>query len=162
MWNEITGTQIALLLDVQKAWIREVHEARLGWKLGNVVKRSLHILLGPAVGAETFICEHCGRAVPAVAPGARRRSHCPHCLWSLHVQTQPERTDCSGPMEPVAVSTESGGTWSLVHRCRRCATTHVHPIAVDDNGAALLTIAGKAANPAGVGEAGVSAVSHRV
>jgi hypothetical protein len=41
----------------------------------------------------------------------------------------------------VAVSTEPGGAWSLVHRCRRCATTHVHAIAVDDNGAALLRIA---------------------
>ena len=137
MWNEFAGCQFALLLDVQKAWVQEMVKLRSRWKLGRIVTRSLNVLLGPAARTETFTCEHCRREVPAVAPGTRPRSHCPHCLWSLHV----EPADCKGEMEPVAVSTQPGGAWSLVHRCRRCATTHVHSIAVDDNGAALLTIA---------------------
>lgn len=150
MWNEIAGCQLALLLDVQKAWVKEMVELRSRWNLGRIVTKSLNILLGPAARTETFTCEHCHREVPALAPGTRPRSHCPHCLWSLHVEPgQPNHsTDCKGQMEPVAVSTQPGGAWSLVHRCRRCATTHVHSIAVDDNGAALLTIATRRATQA--------------
>jgi hypothetical protein len=147
MWNEIAGCQIALLLDVQQAWLQEMVKLRPRWKLGRIVTRSLNILLGPTARKETFTCEHCGREVPAVAPGTRPRSHCPHCLWSLHVEPAAANkvASCKGQMEPVAVSTEPGGAWSLVHRCRRCATTHVHSIAVDDNGAALLTIGSRPA-----------------
>jgi hypothetical protein len=147
MWNEIAGCQIALLLDVQQAWLQEMMKLRSRWKLGRIVTRSLNILLGPVARSQTFTCEHCGREVPAVAPGTRPRSHCPHCLWSLHVEpaTANKPVACKGQMEPVAVSTEPGGAWSLVHRCRRCATTHVHAIAVDDNGAALLTIGSRLA-----------------
>ena len=91
---------------------------------------------------DTFVCKHCGQRVSAVAPGARRRSHCPHCLWSLHVEAHPAgaKTDCRGAMEPVGVSLQPGGEWSLVHRCRQCEATLVHSVAVDDNGAELLSV----------------------
>jgi len=89
---------------------------------------------------ETFVCKHCGKPVSAVAPGARLRSHCPHCLWSLHVDADAADPShrCGGTMEPIGVSLQAGGAWSIVHRCRRCHATFVHSAAVDDNGAALL------------------------
>jgi hypothetical protein len=99
-------------------------------------------LLGPAPRTETFTCKHCGREASAVAPGARHRSHCPHCLWSVHVEAEiadPQK-GCRGTMEPVGVSLQPGGAWSVVHRCRWCQATFVHSAAVDDNGAALLLI----------------------
>jgi hypothetical protein len=91
---------------------------------------------------ETFVCVHCGQRVSAVAPGARERSHCPHCLWGLHIDahTAGQTADCGGQMEPTALSTPVTGAWSLVHRCRQCDAMLVHAVAVDDDGAALLSI----------------------
>lgn len=150
MLSEITGAQLGLLLEVQKAWVREMAQIRMGWRLRRIVKQVLNIKPGQRVLENTFICEYCRRRVPAVAPGARPRSHCPHCLWSLHVQHEPASrgTTCRGLMEPVEVSTQSSGAWSLVHHCRQCHATQVNSIAVDDNGAALLTIAARRAKAA--------------
>ena len=107
MWNEIAGCQIALLLDVQQAWLQEMMKLRSRWKLGRIVTRSLNILLGPVARKETFTCEHCGREVPAVAPGTRRaataRTACGACTWRPAQTTAPPT--CKGQMEPVAVST---------------------------------------------------------
>lgn len=143
MWTEIAGGQLALLYDVQRAWVKETLERSLRWKLGRIVKKSLNIMPGRRVPEETFVCGHCGQRVPAVAPGARSRSHCPHCLWSLHTPAGAGETPaaCNGAMEPVGVAVQSGGEWSVVHRCRRCNITQVHAVTVDDNGAALLTVA---------------------
>jgi len=142
MWNEFTGAQTRLLFEVYKAWVREVIESYSRWKSGATVKRSTQTLPGPPPRAETFVCKHCKRPVSVVAPGARLRSHCPHCLWSLHIEAHPAspRRRCGGTMEPVGVSLRTGGVWSIVHRCRRCQATFVHSAAVDDDGAALLMI----------------------
>lgn len=150
MWHEITGAQLGLLLEVQRAWVREMLEIRSSWRLGKLVKQMLYIKPGPRVPENTFLCEHCKRLVPAVAPGARPRSHCPHCLWSLHVRTDSadRHADCCGLMEPVGVSTQAGGAWSLLHHCRQCDTTQANAVAVDDNGSVLLTVATRRPQPA--------------
>lgn len=111
------------------------------------MKQELYIMSGPFAPKTTFICGHCKKRVPAVAPGARPRSHCPHCLWSLHVQDDKAESagQCQGQMEPVGVSTQAGGEWSLVHHCRQCHVTQVNTIAVDDNAAALLAIGSRRA-----------------
>ena len=140
MWNEIASAQTGLLFEVYKAWVREMIECYSRWKSGRIVKQRTQTLLGPVPRTETFVCEHCKRPVSAVAPGARLRSHCPHCLWSLHVDAEAagRQHRCGGTMEPIGVSLQPGGAWSVVHRCRRCHKTFVHSAAVDDNGAALL------------------------
>lgn len=91
---------------------------------------------------KTFTCAHCQQVVAEVAPGARPRSHCPHCLWSLHVahMDMSSGTACRGAMEPVGLLTQAGGEWSLVHLCRQCGATQTHSIAVDDDATALLTV----------------------
>jgi ribosome biogenesis GTPase / thiamine phosphate phosphatase len=123
--------------------MREMVEIRSRWRLREVVKQVLDNTPGRSVSEKSFICGHCKRPVPAVAPGARPRSHCPHCLWSLHVESDEieSASQCRGQMEPVGVSTQAGGEWSLVHHCRQCHATQVNTIAVDDNATALLQVA---------------------
>jgi len=61
------------------------------------------------------------------------RNHCPTCLWSRHVDELPgdRRSECGGPMRPVAVRHRSAKGFQLVHRCGRCGTTSVNRVAVD-------------------------------
>ena len=90
-----------------------------------------------------FLCTHCHRAIPATAPGTAHRNHCPHCLWSLHVdlQTGDRRSACRGPMEPVAIGIQPNGEWSILHRCQRCGMIRMKRIAGDDNDVLLVSMA---------------------
>ena len=102
-------------------------------------KRSLRA----APSCEAFICDHCGLAVSGLAPGTEHRNHCPHCLWSMHVDIQPgdRRCGCRGPMEPLAIWVKPGGEWAIIHRCRRCAAMRANRIAGDDSELVLISLA---------------------
>lgn len=86
-----------------------------------------------------FACCHCGRAVNPAAPGTRHRNHCPHCLWSQHLDHRPgdRRCVCRGPMAPIAVWTRDDGEVALVHRCTRCGVLGSNRLAGDDDPVAL-------------------------
>jgi len=90
-----------------------------------------------------FICEHCRQAVPSGAPGTAHRNHCPHCLWSLHVDLRSgdRRCGCRGEMEPIAVWVRRGGEWAIVHRCTRCGAIRTNRIAGDDSAVVLMSLA---------------------
>lgn len=91
---------------------------------------------GSTFGGESpFRCCHCGSTVEADAPGTRHRNHCPHCLWSLHLDLLPgdRRCFCHGAMAPIAFWIRDGGEGALVHRCMRCGTLGSNRIAGDDN-----------------------------
>ena len=92
---------------------------------------------------DAFRCRNCGLDIPAEAPGTAHRNHCPSCLWSRHVDHVPgdRAADCGAAMEPVAVSSRSGGEWALVHACRGCRTVHLNRVAGDDNALALMRLA---------------------
>ena len=89
-----------------------------------------------------FLCTHCDRAIPGTAPGTAHRNHCPHCLWSLHVdlRTGDRRSACRGPMEPVAIHTRPDGEWAILHRCQRCGFIRMNRIAGDDIGLLLVSL----------------------
>ena len=98
----------------------------------------------PARGPDrAFLCEHCQQTVAGAAPGTQHRNHCPHCLWSLHVDRRPgdRRCGCRGRMEPIAVWVRGGGEWAIVHLCKRCGAIRVNRIAGDDNEVALISLA---------------------
>ena len=99
----------------------------------------------PAAGESSpaFLCAHCHNTVPGSAPGTVHRNHCPHCLWSLHVdlKTGDRRSACRGSMEPVAVGIQANGEWSIVHRCARCGMVRMNRIAGDDNEVLLVSMA---------------------
>lgn len=91
----------------------------------------------------SFRCGHCGITVPRGAPGTKHRNHCPVCLWSRHLDTEPgdRSADCGGDMEPLAIAARRDGEWTLVHKCRRCAVLSRNRIAGDDDPVALMSLA---------------------
>jgi len=90
-----------------------------------------------------FRCAHCSAGVPGSAPGTDHRNHCPHCLWSKHVDEVigDRRSACHQPMEPISIATRGDGEWSIVHRCTGCGTLRVNRVAGDDREGALLALA---------------------
>jgi hypothetical protein len=94
---------------------------------------------------EGFTCNHCHKHVSSYAPGTKHRNHCPWCLWSQHVAVSHIQDDrqsqCQGLMEPIAISTQKDGEWSLVHRCVKCGLIRTNRIAGDDDETLLLCLA---------------------
>lgn len=66
---------------------------------------------------EDFVCDNCGAKVK----GNGFTNHCPHCLWSKHVDTSPgdRASKCKGLMKPIRVEKE-GEKYIIVHRCIKC------------------------------------------
>jgi len=94
--------------------------------------------------ARTFECGHCGVAVSLDAPGTSHRNHCPSCLWSRHLDRNvpgDRKADCSGGMEPIAVTVRGEGRWVLVHRCTNCGRLRLNKTAGDDNVMLLMRLA---------------------
>ena len=92
---------------------------------------------------DAFTCKACGRLVTPENAGSRHRNHCPNCLSSLHLDTEPgdRAAGCGGIMEPVAVWVRRGGEWAVIHRCRRCGALRSNRVAADDNPMKLMSIA---------------------
>lgn len=91
----------------------------------------------------TYTCIHCKRSVSTNSYGTKHRNHCPHCLWSRHVDDEPgdRRCPCRAPMEPVALEVRRDSEWAIVHRCTGCGTLKTNRIAGDDHELALLALA---------------------
>jgi hypothetical protein len=99
--------------------------------------------------SDEFKCAYCGRMVDKQAYGTRHRNHCPHCLWSKHVDDRPgdRASDCGGKMEPISIAVREED-WVIIHRCQSCGQLHLNRIAGDDNAALLISIAARPlANP---------------
>ncbi len=66
---------------------------------------------------EDFNCAHCG----AVVRGNGYTNHCPHCLWSCHVDNNPgdRLATCGGMMRPISVETD-GVKFIITHQCEKC------------------------------------------
>jgi hypothetical protein len=66
---------------------------------------------------EDFICEHCGGQVV----GNGFTNHCPHCLWSKHVDIDPgdRAASCGGLMEPALIEAVQEG-YVITHQCAKC------------------------------------------
>lgn len=87
---------------------------------------------------EDFTCIRCGREVK----GDGYTNHCPHCLYSLHVDVHPgdRASACGGVMKPVAVSAAKGD-YVILHRCTICGYEKPNRRAPNDDFSALLTLA---------------------
>ncbi len=86
---------------------------------------------------EDFTCEQCGFFVH----GSGYTNHCPHCLWSKHVDVNPgdRQATCHGLMEPVGVDFKSG-KYVIIHRCVSCGFKKRNKMAKDDNFDAILKL----------------------
>lgn len=69
---------------------------------------------------ENFNCAHCGAAVF----GNGYTNHCPHCLWSRHVDNNPgdRAATCGGMMRPISVATDAD-KYIITHKCEICGKT---------------------------------------
>ncbi len=69
---------------------------------------------------EDFTCENCKQKVE----GNGYTNHCPHCLWSKHVDINPgdRAEECQGLMEPIHVEFKKG-EYVLTHKCVECGVT---------------------------------------
>ncbi|HXH23529.1 MAG TPA: RNHCP domain-containing protein [Dehalococcoidia bacterium] len=101
------------------------------------------IRLPPGASSGGFDCVQCGRFVPLAAPGTANRNHCPHCLWSLHLDGPDgrRRSSCRSPMEPIAVWVKRNGEWAVIHRCTSCGAMTANRVAGDDAELALMSLA---------------------
>jgi len=80
----------------------------------------------------SFVCLHCLACVPACTNGGYR-NHCPHCLWSLHVDDRPgdRSSSCRAPMRPVGLTQPRGKGLAVVHHCTGCGSRRVNRLAAD-------------------------------
>lgn len=87
---------------------------------------------------EDFVCAHCGSEVR----GDGFTNHCPHCLWSKHVDENPgdRRCLCTGLMEPIGIEIERG-VHNIMHKCVQCGVQKRNQAHERDSFEKLLEIA---------------------
>jgi len=81
---------------------------------------------------EEFVCENCGQNVEKLNYTAR--DHCPHCLYSKHVDILPgdRSNECKGLLEPIGIE-KFKDTYKIVYKCNKCNELHRNIMANDDN-----------------------------
>lgn len=80
---------------------------------------------------EEYSCGNCGESVI----GGRYNNHCPHCLWSKHLDEKipgDRASECKALMEPVGV-VQKGGAWRIIHHCTVCNKYGVVDSVPEDN-----------------------------
>ena len=92
-----------------------------------------------------FRCQNCSKDIKInLQMGTKNRNHCPHCLFSLHVDEKPgdRSSRCYKLMEPIGLTfkkegydkygKEKIGELMLIHECQRCKKISINRIAADD------------------------------
>lgn len=87
---------------------------------------------------EDFVCENCDKEVH----GNGYTNHCPHCLFSKHMDINPgdRLSPCQGLMKPVSITNEKG-EYHIIHRCILCGFEKNNKAAPEDNFDLLIKIA---------------------
>ena len=96
---------------------------------------------------EGFFCDNCHQQTEPIKFGGSYRNHCPFCLYSKHVDGKvpgDRGQPCHGLMEPIGVTTKSGGEFSLIHKCIKCGFQRLNRIAGDDDTDLITKISGLA------------------
>jgi len=89
---------------------------------------------------ENFVCENCHQEII----GNGYTNHCPHCLWSKHVDVNPgDRLSlCQGLMEPINIELKQGN-YFILHRCLKCGYEKINKTAEDDDFETILALVKK-------------------
>lgn len=79
---------------------------------------------------EDFTCKACGKKIK----GTGYTDHCPHCLFSQHVDIFPgdRKAACGGLMEPIGL-TKRKGKEQILYRCQQCGYQRFNKVAPEDN-----------------------------
>ncbi|WP_026909339.1 RNHCP domain-containing protein [Paucisalibacillus globulus] len=69
----------------------------------------------------SFICENCSNYVMPLTNGSYR-NHCPHCLYSKHLDDKPgdRSSSCGGLMKPIDISYHAKKGYQIIHQCLKC------------------------------------------
>ncbi|MBR6137796.1 MAG: RNHCP domain-containing protein [Bacilli bacterium] len=88
---------------------------------------------------EGFICESCGKEVEPL--GYTSRDHCPHCLYSKHVDINPgdRENNCKGLLKPIGIE-KYKDTYKIIYKCEKCKQEHKNIIAKDDDMESIINI----------------------
>ena len=81
---------------------------------------------------EEVICENCNKLVNKL--GYTSRDHCPHCLYSKHVDINPgdRLNECKGLLKPIQIE-KFKNTYKIIYKCTKCNILHKNIMANDDN-----------------------------
>ena len=81
---------------------------------------------------EPFICENCGQHITKLNYTAR--DHCPHCLFSKHVDVMPgdRQNHCQGLLKPIGLE-KFKNSYKIIYKCVKCNELHKNIVAIDDN-----------------------------
>lgn len=81
---------------------------------------------------EEFICENCQQKVEKLNYTAR--DHCPHCLYSKHVDINPgdRQNSCCGLLKPISIE-KFKNTYKIIYKCQKCNQLHKNIMANDDD-----------------------------
>lgn len=79
---------------------------------------------------EGFVCDHCGKKVPP--NGVTSRDHCPHCLYSRHVDLYPgdRRNPCGGALVPLSALPHPKKGFVIRYKCAKCGETVMNKAAL--------------------------------
>ena len=93
---------------------------------------------------EDFACERCGFFVR----GNGYTNHCPHCLWSKHVDINPgdRLQTCLGLMEPIGIEIKAG-EYVIIHRCTKCGFRKKNKSAEEDDFNVILKLSSRPIKP---------------
>ena len=91
---------------------------------------------------EEFICLNCGKNVNKLEYSSR--DHCPHCLYSLHVDINPgdRQNTCKGLLKPIDIE-KFKDTYKIIYKCERCHQLHKNIMAKDDDYEEILKLSKK-------------------
>jgi len=91
---------------------------------------------------ESFICENCNKKVNKLNYSAR--DHCPHCLFSKHVDINPgdRANPCKGLLIPIDVE-KFKNTYKIIYKCSKCNIVHKNIMANDDDMNIIINLSAK-------------------
>ncbi|MBI5755183.1 RNHCP domain-containing protein [Candidatus Peregrinibacteria bacterium] len=90
---------------------------------------------------EAFICKNCN--LPVKKHPSSCRNHCPHCLFSLHVDKEvpgDRKNPCHGLMCPISLDHSGKKGFIIIHQCEKCRAKTLNKAAPDVDVIAMIRI----------------------
>jgi len=87
-----------------------------------------------------FICINCGREISPLKYTSR--NHCPHCLYSLHIDVMPgdRQNNCGGILQPVLSEPSASKGFVITFKCKKCGEKIRNKAAKDDDTKILIRL----------------------
>jgi DNA-directed RNA polymerase subunit RPC12/RpoP len=101
-----------------------------------------------------FVCINCQKWVLISSQrNTLNRNHCPHCLWSKHVDEKvagDRMASCNTGMRPIGLTTKTAridkwgqeikGEIMIIHECNRCGKISLNRILAEDESSEVIKV----------------------